>query len=325
MAHAIIVDSHGDAEKLKYAQVTDSKPNSGEVRLKHTAIGVNFIDVYHRTGLYGTNVPFIPGVEACGIVEEVGPNVGGLQVGDRVAYGTAINAQGAYSTHRNIDANLLIKVPADISDEVAAAIMVKGMTAHYLIRRTYVVGPGANILVHAAAGGVGTYLCQWASYSGCNVIGTVSTAEKAKWASENGCAYPLNVKSEDWPEQVKAITGGLGVGVVYDSIGKDTFLRSFDCLMPLGLMVSYGQSSGPVPPFDLSVLAKGNFFLTRPTLGFYKGDRNELILSGMELFEAVRLGAIAPKITQKIPLKDAAEAHRLLESRQTMGSIILVP
>lgn len=325
MAYAIKLDSHGPAESLKYVEIPDIAPAAGEVRLRHTAIGVNYIDVYYREGSYKANFPLIPGIEGAGVIEAVGPDVTGFKAGDRVAYGTALTLNGGYSTHRNIPARLLVKIPYDISDEVAATIMVKGMTAHFLLKRTFAAQPGMTILVHAAAGGVGTYLCQWASAMGITVIGTVGSTEKLLYASENGCHFPINYKIEDFAAQVKELTAGIGVPVVYDSVGKDTFVKSLECLTPLGLLVSFGQSSGKIPPFDISMLAAKSNFITRPSLGFYKSDRNELVLSAADIFDALKGGALKPRINHRIALKDAAQAHRLLEDRKTMGSIVLIP
>lgn len=325
MPHGIIISEHGGVEALEYKEFSLPKPAAGEVTVRNTAIGVNYIDIYNRTGLYKNPLPFIPGKEAAGIVEEIGDGVEGYKIGDRVCYGTAIHLTGAYATHFNIPAQYLLKIPIDIPDEVAATIMVKAMTAHYLLRRTFYVMPENRILIHAAAGGVGTYLCQWANAIGAIVIGTVSSDEKKQWALDNGCHQVINYQTEDWVARVRELTGGKGVTVVYDAVGKDTFLKSFECLIPLGLLVSYGQSSGAIPPFDLSVLSKGSYFLTRPSLGDYKKDRNELVMSALEIYDNIRSGILRPHITHRIPLQDAAEAHRLLEGRKTMGSIVLVP
>lgn len=323
--YGITIDSTGSTSNMKYKKMPDHPLESGEVKIKHTAIGVNYIDIYYRTGLYKTTYPATLGIEAAGIIEEVGPNCGDFKVGDRVAYGTATSILGAYSTYRNIPAQYLVPIPDYITDEQAATIMVKGMTAHFLLRRVYVVQQGQHILIHAAAGGVGTYMCQWANYLGCKIVGTVSSKEKADWASENGCTYPVIVGKDDFVIKARHVTEGKGVTVCYDSVGKDTFKKSLECLMPYGLMVSFGQSSGRVPPIDVLNLARGSLFLTRPTLNLYKSDRNELFASANEIFEAIKAGALKPKITEQIPLKDAAKAHKLLESRKTMGSIILKP
>ena len=325
MTLAVVVESYGGTEKLVFREFATPKPQKGEVLIRHTAIGVNYIDVYHRTGLYPNKTPFIPGVEGAGVIEALGEGVEGFRIGDRVCYGTATNRPAGYTTHRCLSTDYLVKIPIDIADEVAATLMVKGLTAVYLISRTFMAIPGNFLLVHAAAGGVGTYLCQMANYIGAPVIGTVGSEEKVKWAIENGCTYPVNYKTEDFVKRVQEITKGAGVSAVYDSVGKDTFLKSFECLTNLGIVISYGQSSGPVPPFDISILSKGSYFLTRPSLGVYFEDRQRLIMSCAELFEAVRKGIIKPRITHRIPLKNAADAHKLLEDRQTMGSIILIP
>jgi NADPH2:quinone reductase len=325
MPHATIISQHGGPEALEYKEFSLPAPAAGEVTIRHTAIGINYIDVYNRVGLYKTPLPFIPGKEAAGVIEAIGEGVEGYKIGDRVCYGTATHLTGSYATHRNMPAQYLLKIPVDIADEVAATIMVKAMTAHYLLRRTFNVMPENRILIHAAAGGVGTYMSQWANALGAIVIGTVSNDAKKKWALDNGCHHVINYQTEDWVARVREITGGVGVPVVYDSVGKDTLLKSIDCLMPLGLLVSFGQSSGAVPPFDISALSKNSCFLTRPSLGEYKKDRNELVMSALEIYENIRSGILRPLITHKIPLKDAAQAHRLLESRQTMGSIVLIP
>lgn len=320
MPNAIIVQN----KELKYVEVPYVKPKAGEVRIRHTAIGVNFIDVYHRTGLYPLAAPFIPGVEAVGYVEEVGPGVEGYNVNDKVIYGTSPNA-GGYSTHNNIHQDLLIKVPFDINEESLLSLFMKGMTVHMLLCRVYYVMPENTILVHAAAGGVGTYICQWASYTGAKIIGTVSSDAKAKWAKDNGCTYTINTKTEDVVKRVMEITNGRGVPVVYDAVGQATFQQSIDCLAPMGLFVSYGQASGPIPPVDLSTFAKKSLFFTRPSVFNYKSDRKEFVLTAIELMEGMRQNMLKPRIGARFALKDAAEAHKALENRQTMGSIILIP
>ncbi len=325
MVKAIVISSPGGTEALNFKEITLGGPFEGEALIRHTAIGLNYIDIYHRTGFYKNDLPMVPGIEASGVVEAVGTGVEGLKPGDRVCYGTAPHLPFGYATHRTIPAEFLVKIPNDITDEDAATIMVKGMTAHFLLRRTFAVTPDDYILVHAAAGGVGTYLCQWASNLGAIVIGTVGSREKAAWAEENGCHHVINYTTEDWVTRVREITHDKGVVVVYDSVGEATFKKSLECLMPLGLLVSFGQSSGPVPPIDISLLAQGSFFLTRPSIAHYKSERSELVMSALEIFQAVRTGVLKPRITHRIPLKDAAEAHRLLESRSTMGSIVLIP
>lgn len=326
MSKAIVIEKYGGPEVLQYKTVPDSRPGKGEVRLKHSVIGVNFIDVYHRTGLYPLELPFVPGTEAVGYVEEVGQEVEGLEEGDRVAYGIGDGTTGAYSEARNINAKYLVKVPDGVTDEQAAAVTLKGMTAHYLLRRTFVVNSKDTILIHAAAGGVGSILCQWARALGAKVIGTVGSDEKAQFAKEHGCNYVINYKTEDFVSRVREITGGIGVPVVYDSVGKDTFLKSLDCLMPLGLMVSFGQSSGKVEPFDIGLLAqKGSLFLTRPTLGLYKSGRVETVYAANEIFELVAKGSVKVHIGGRGRLSGAGKAHTALESRATTGSLLLYP
>lgn len=325
MPNAIIITSPGGAENLKYVEIPYKAPAPTEVRIKTTCIGVNYIDIYQRNGLYPVGAPFIPGVEAAGIIEEIGSNTEGVAVGDRVIFGTSPTPAFAYATHVNIDQKYTIKIPFDISDEALLSLFMKGLTAHYLLCRIFYVLPDNTILVHSAAGGVGTYMCQWASFIGAKIIGTVSSDEKAKWATANGCTHVINTSRQDFVKATMEITGGKGVPVVYDAVGKDTFMQSLECLAPMGLMVSYGQSSGAIPPVDLSVLSKKSLFLTRPSVFNYKADRNELVLTAMELFEGMRQNVLKPRIGQKFALKDAAHAHKLLESRQTMGSILLIP
>jgi NADPH:quinone reductase len=307
---------------LRWEEVEVGKPGRGEVRLRHTAVGLNYIDVYHRTGLYPIQTPAIPGLEAAGVVEEAGAGVADLKAGDRVAY--ASPPVGAYSESRLMPADRLVKLPADISDTTAAAMMLRGMTAQYLLDRTYAVKPKDTILVQAAAGGVGLILCQWAKHLGATVIGTVGSDEKAALAKEHGCDYPIVYTREDFVARVNEITNEEKVAVVYDSVGKDTFLKSLDCLKPLGMMVSFGQSSGSVPPLDLGLLsAKGSLFLTRPTLMKYTERREDLLASARDLFEVVQKGKVKIAINQTYPLRDAAQAHRDLEARKTTGSTVL--
>ena len=322
MSHAIRIHETGGPEVLRWEEVTVGDPGPGEVRLRHRAVGLNFIDVYFRTGLYPAETPFTPGLEACGVVEAVGEGVRDLGVGDRVAY--AAPPAGAYSEARLMPADRVVKVPDAVSDEVAAAMMLKGMTAHYLLRRTYRVQPGDTILFHAAAGGVGLIACQWAKHLGATVIGTVGTDAKAELAAAHGCDHPIVYTRENFVERVKSITDGEGVPVVYDSVGKDTFMSSLDCLRPLGTMVLFGQSSGPVPPFEIGTLApKGSLFLTRPTLMTYTAKRDDLVAAASELFEVVASGAVKLEINQRFALENAAEAHRALEARETTGSTVL--
>jgi NADPH:quinone reductase len=323
--HAIIIDRYGGPETLQWTEVPLGRPASGEALIRHTAVGLNFIDVYHRSGLYPLpSLPAVIGQEAAGRVEAIGSGVTEVAVGDRVAY--AGGPTGAYSEARIMPAHRLVKLPDGISDRQAAAMMLKGMTAEYLIRRTYEVEPGDTILFHAAAGGVGTIACQWAKRLGASVIGTVGSRQKAALAAAHGCDHVIVTSEEDFVKRVREITGGEGVQVVYDSVGKDTFMRSLDCLVPRGLIVSFGQSSGMVPPFDIPILSeKGSLYLTRPTLMHYTSSRKELTKSASALFDAVRLGDVKIEIGQTYPLRDAATAHRDLESRKTTGSTVLIP
>jgi NADPH2:quinone reductase len=321
MVHAIRVHQAGGPEVLQWEDVELGEPGPGQVRLKQEAAGLNYIDVYHRTGLYPQPMPFIPGVEGAGVVAAVGPDVTSLQPGDRVAYGGPI---GGYAEERLIDAEKLVKLPGAIAFDTAAAMMLQGMTAHMLIRSVYEVKAGDTILVHAAAGGVGLILCQWANALGATVIGTVSTDEKAELARAHGCHHPIVYTRQDFVAEVDHITSGAKLPVVYDSVGRDTFMRSLDCLRPRGLMVSYGNSSGPVDPFPPGILAqKGSLFLTRPTLYHYTASRAELEAAAAELFDVVASGEVKIEVKQRFALKDAAEAHRALEARKTAGSTIL--
>jgi len=291
------------------------------VRLRQEAVGLNYIDVYHRTGLYPQPLPFTPGVEGAGVVESVGEGVKTVKPGDRVAYAGPI---GGYAEQRLIDAERVVKLPDSISSEAAAAMMLQGMTAHMLLRRVYEVKAGDTILVHAAAGGVGLILCQWAKALGATVIGTVSKDEKAELARAHGCDHPVIYTRQDFVAEVERITGGAKLPVVYDSVGKDTFLRSLDCVRPRGLMVSYGNASGPPEPMAPGLLAqKGSLFLTRPTLFNYIAAREELEDAAAELFEVVSSGKVRIEIGQRYPLEDVAEAHRALEARRTSGSTVL--
>jgi NADPH:quinone reductase len=322
MTSAIRMHKTGGPEVLTWETVEVGKPGPGQVRLRHTAVGLNYIDTYHRSGLYAVQLPAIPGLEAAGIVEEVGAGVTEVQVGDRVAY--AGGPMGAYAEERLMQADRLVVLPPNISDTQAAAMMLKGMTAQYLLRRTYRVKSGETILVHAAAGGVGEILCQWAKHLGATVIGTVGSEEKAGRVKALGCEHPIIYTKEDFVARVAEITGGRKVPVVYDSVGKDTFTKSLDCLQPLGMLVAFGQSAGSVPPFDVSVLAaKGSLYLTRPTLVTYTAKREDLLASAKELFEVVASGAVKISINQTYPLKAAEQAHRDLQGRRTTGSTVL--
>jgi len=325
MTHAIRFHRPGGPEVLVWDEVEVGAPGSGQVRLRQTAVGLNYIDVYHRTGAYPVAaMPSGIGLEGAGVVDEVGAGVAELKAGDRVAY--ASPPIGAYAEARLMPADRLVKLPAGISDRAAAAMMLQGMTAQYLIRRTHRVVAGETILMHAAAGGVGLILCQWAKHLGATVIGTAGSEEKAALARAHGCDHVILYRREDVAKRVRELTGGAGVPVVYDGVGKDTFAASLDCLAPLGLMASFGSASGPVPPFDMGVLAaKGSLFLTRPTLMTYMAKREDLLASAQELFDVVAKGAVKIEINQTFPLRDAAAAHRALEARQTTGSTVLLP
>jgi NADPH2:quinone reductase len=324
MNHAIRIHEYGGPEKMVWEDVPLPAPKPGEALVRHHAVGLNYIDVYFRTGLYkAPSLPATIGMEGAGVVEAVGEGVTEIAVGDRVAY--ASPPIGAYAEARTIGADRLVKIPPGISFETAAAMMLQGLTAQYLLRRTHAVRPGETILVHAAAGGVGLIMVQWAKALGCTVIGTVSTAEKADLARAHGADH-IVLASEDLPARVKEMTKGAMVPVVYDSVGKDSFAASLDCLAPLGLMVSYGNASGPVPPVDLGVLsAKGSLFLTRPTLASYTSRRADLVAGAAELMDVVGRGLVQVRVNQRFALKDAADAHRALEARKTTGSTILLP
>lgn len=323
MAHGIRIHRYGGPEEMAWEEIAVGSPGPGEVRLRQTAVGLNFIDTYHRTGYYPLpELPAILGREAAGVIEEVGAGVTGFAAGDRVTY---VLAPGAYVDERLIAADQLIPLPRSVDDRQAAAVMIKGLTAHYLLRKTYVVRPGDTILVHAAAGGVGLLLCQWARHLGATVIGTVGSPEKARLAAAHGCDHPVLYKDEDFVERVREITDGKGVPVVYDSVGETTFVQSLDCLAPLGMMVSFGQSSGPAPPLDVTTLAKkGSLFLTRPTLFSYVARREDLLANSRELLELISESVLRIEIGQTYPLEEAATAHRDLEARITSGSTVLL-
>jgi NADPH2:quinone reductase len=321
MPHAIRIHEAGGPEVLAWDEVEVGEPGPGQAKIRQAAAGLNFIDVYHRTGLYPQQMPFTPGVEGAGTVESVGDGVTNVKPGDRVAYAGPL---GGYSEERLIDADKLVKLPDDISFEDAAAMMLQGMTARMLLRAVYPVKSGDTILVQAAAGGVGLILCQWASALGATVIGTVSTEEKAELARAHGCAHPILYTKQDFAAEVDKLTAGQKLPVVYDSVGKATFMKSLDCLRPRGLMVSFGNASGPVDPISALLLSqKGSLFLTRPTLFHYIATRPELEEAAGDLFEMVRSGKVKIEVRQRFPLKDAAEAHRALEARKTTGSTIL--
>ncbi len=321
MTNAIRFQRTGGPDVLTWESVELGEPGPGQLRLRQHAAGLNFIDVYHRTGLYPQPLPFTPGVEGAGVVEAVGEGVNDIAVGDRVAYAGPI---GGYAEVRLIDAERVVELPDAISFEQAAAMMLQGMTARMLLRSVHQVAAGDTILVHAAAGGVGLILCQWAAALGATVIGTVSTAEKAALAQAHGCTHSILYTEQDFVAEVERITHGVKLPVVYDSVGRDTFLKSLDCLRPRGLMVSFGQSSGAVEPFSPNLLAaKGSLFLTRPTLFTYTAGREQLRQSAAELFEMVASGKVTIEVKQRFALADAAEAHRALEARETSGSTVL--
>jgi len=323
MTKAIRIHTNGGPEVMRWEEVPTPDPGPGEVLVRHEAVGLNYIDVYFRTGLYKSQLPAVLGMEAAGTVTALGEGVTSLAVGDRVAYATG--PIGAYAVERVIAADRVVKLPDAIDFQTAAAMMLQGMTAQYLLRRTYHVQPGDTILVHAAAGGVGLILCQWAKHLGATVIGVVSTPEKADLARAHGAAQVL-VGHADLPAEVKRLTGGAMVPVVYDSVGKDTFMASLDCLAPLGMMVSYGNASGPVGAVDVGLLgAKGSLFLTRPGLATYTAKRHDLENSASDLFAVVGSGAVKIRVNQTFPLSEAAEAHRALEARRTTGSTVLLP
>jgi NADPH2:quinone reductase len=323
MTQAIRIHVNGGPEVMQWEDVPTPEPGPGEALVRHEAVGLNYIDVYFRTGLYKAPLPSTPGMEAAGVVVAIGAGVTEVKPGDRVAY--AGGPIGAYATERAIAADRLVVLPDGIDAATGAAMMLQGMTAQYLLRRTYAVKAGDTIVVHAAAGGVGLILCQWAKHLGATVIGVVSTPAKAELALAHGAAHAI-VGHAELPAQVKRITGGAMVPVVYDSVGRDTFVTSLDCLAPLGLMVSYGNASGPVPPVDIGILAaKGSLFLTRPTLATYTSKRADLLATARDLFAVVGSGAVKVRVNQTFPLAQAAAAHAALEARQTTGSTVLIP
>jgi NADPH2:quinone reductase len=324
MVAAVRVHKHGGPEVLTYEQVDVPAPGAGQLRIRQRACGINFIDTYFRMGMYPSPVglPFIAGNEGAGDVVAVGPDVTDIKIGDRVAY---VSALGGYAEERLLAADRAVKLPPAISYEQAAGMMLKGMTAQYLLRRTHRVEPGQTILVHAAAGGVGQILCQWGKHLGATVLGTVGSKEKAEIARASGCDHTILYREEDFAERVKAITGGALCNVVYDSVGKDTFPKSLDCIRPLGMFASFGSSSGKVDAFDINILQfKGSLFATRPTLNNYTATRKDLVATAGDLFDVVASGKVKIPVNQKYPLKDAARAHMDLEGRKTTGSSILV-
>jgi NADPH:quinone reductase len=321
MTHAIRIHKPGGPEVLVWQEIEVGKPGPGEARVRHTAIGVNFVDIYIRTGLYPATLPSGLGTEAAGTIEEIGPGVTDVKVGDRVAY--AGGPLGAYTEERVMPADRLVVLPDGVTDVQAAAMMLKGLTAQYLIRQIYKVHHD-TILFHAAAGGVGLIACQWAKSLGATVIGTVGSDQKAQVAKAHGCDHPIVYTREDFVAAVNEITGKVRVPVVYDSVGKDTFMKSLECIVPKGLMVSFGQSSGPIGPVDLGIFAqKGSLFFTRPTLNTYAAKRKDLLAMAKDLFDVVLSGAVRIEIYRTYSLKEAAQAHRDLESRKTVGSTVL--
>ena len=323
MVHVIRYHQQGGPEVLKWEEVELGKPGPGEVRIRHTAVGLNYVDTYQRSGLYPMPLPSPLGGEAAGVIEELGPGVADLKVGDRVAYGAA--PLGGYSEARLIPAARLLKLPDGISDHTAAAMMLKGLTTEYLVNRSYNIKAGDTVLFHAAAGGVGLIFGQWAKAKGATVIGTVGGAEKAKLARDHGYAHVIDYTKEDFVARVGEITKGEKVPAVYDGVGKDTFMKSLDCLRPAGFLISFGQASGKVPPFDPGILAaKGSLYLQRPTLATYGAKREDLVAMAKNLFDMVLSGKIRIEIGQTYPLKDAARAHADLEGRRTTGSTVFV-
>ena len=325
MPKAIRIHETGGPDAMQWEDVEIGTPGPGEIRIRHEAVGLNYIDVYFRTGLYpAPSLPFSPGMEGAGVVDAVGEGVGSLAVGDRIAY--AAPPVGAYAEERLMPAEKVVKIPAGIDSSQAAAMMLQGMTVEYLLRRTCPVRSGDTILFHAAAGGVGLIACQWAKHLGATVIGTVGNDEKAELARAHGCDHPIVYTRENFTERVRELTDGAGVPVVYDAVGRDTFEGSLDCLQPRGMLVSFGQSSGKIDPFDVGILsAKGSLYITRPTLMTYTASRADLEASAQALFDVVGSGAVRITVNQTFPLADAAAAHRALESRRTTGSTVLMP
>jgi NADPH2:quinone reductase len=323
MAKAIRFHKQGGPEVLQVDDVPVGDPGPGQVRIRHTAIGVNFVDIYQRSGLYPMQLPAIAGNEGAGVVEALGKGVKDLKVGERVAY---TGLPGSYCEARIVPADRMVKIPKGISDEQAASMMLKGLTVHYLIHSTYKVKKGDTVLWHAAAGGVGTIACQWLKKLGVNTIGTVGSPEKVQLAKAHGCKYVINYSTENFVEKVKEITKGKKLPVVYDAVGKSTWDGSLDCLQPRGLMVSFGNASGAVPPVNLGILAtKGSLYVTRPSLGAYIATRADLVKRSNDLFNAVKSGKVKIETTARHTLEDAAQAHRDLEGRKTTGSIVLIP
>jgi NADPH2:quinone reductase len=325
MVAAVRIHKTGGPEVLTFEDIQLKDPGPGEVRIKQTAIGLNFIDTYFRTGLYPApgGLPMVPGNEGAGVITAVGSGVSEFKVGDRVAYGAAV---GSYAAERNIAADRLVKLPDNIDDKAAAGMMLKGMTAQYLVRRTFKVEKGNTVLIHAAAGGVGLILCQWANYLGATVIGTVGSADKAKLAQANGCHHTILYRDEDWVKRVAEITKGAKCDVVYDGVGKATFPGSLDCLRPMGMFVSFGNASGAIEAFNILLLqTKGSLFCTRPTLVHYAAKREDMVAMAKDVMDVVGKGAVKIPVQQTYSLKDAAQAHRDLEGRKTTGSTVLLP
>ncbi len=324
MVNAIRIHEYGGVDKMKWEAIDVGAPSQGQIRVKHRAIGFNYIDTYFRSGLYKfPALPHVLGTEGSGDIVAVGPGVADLKVGDRIAYA---NPPGAYVEERLMPAERAVKLPDSITYETAAAMMLQGMTVRYLLRDTYKVGPGTVMLLHAAAGGVGLIACQWAKHLGATIIGTVGSDEKGKLAKAHGCTHVINYTTEDFVARVKEITNGKLCDVVYDSVGKDTFPGSLDCLKPRHLWVSFGNSSGPVPPMDIGILnSKGSLFCTRPTLFHYTASREDLLASANDLFDVVARGAVKIEVNQRYALQDAAQCHNDVQSRKTTGSTILIP
>ncbi|GAB3628374.1 quinone oxidoreductase [Pandoraea terrae] len=324
MTRAIRLNETGGPESMSWEEVDIGKPGSGELRVRHTAVGLNYIDVYHRQGAYPLQLPTGLGVEGAGVVEEVGPGVKGFAVGDRVVY--AGGPPGAYSIERLLPAARAVKLPEYVNDQLAASVFFKGLTVEYLIRRCHEVKQGDVVLWHAAAGGVGSLASQWLSHIGATVIGTVGTDEKAEYARENGCAHTINYRKEDFVARVKEITGGAGVSAVYDSVGKDTVNGSLDCLRPRGILVSFGIASGPAPLIDLSTLgAKGSLFVTRASVAHYTGQREELEGAAQAVFDMLKAGHLKADVPTVYPLANVVQAHRDIQAGKTSGSVVLMP
>jgi NADPH2:quinone reductase len=324
MTHAVRIHTTGGPEALSWDEVDIGDPGEGEIRLKQTAVGLNYLDTYHRSGMYPVgDLPAVIGSEGAGVVDAVGPGISGIAAGDRVAYSMGL---GAYAEVRLINAAAVVKIPDGVSDQAAASMMLKGCTAQYLMSRTYEVQKGDTILFHAAAGGVGLIACQWAKHLGATVIGTVGSEEKAELARANGCDHTIIYGKENFVERVREITGGAGVPVVYDSVGKDTMMGSLDCLRPRGLLALFGQSSGKPDPLDITMLTpKGSLYVTRPSLAHYIATREDLVYTANELFDVVAKGIVKVSVNQTYPLAETAQAHRDLEARKTTGSTVLVP